>query len=123
MSNASMETVPKSLRNLRACLLCSLIKTIDQFDYDGCDNCEEYLHLKNNRDTIFDCTSSSFDGTISMMSPDDSWVAKWQGIKKFKPGVYAISVTGKLPNSIIRDLKASGVPYQSRDRSQKAGEQ
>ena len=29
---------------------------------DGCDNCEEYLRMKNNRDAVYDCTSSSFDG-------------------------------------------------------------
>uniref|UniRef100_H2ZEU0 Transcription elongation factor SPT4 n=1 Tax=Ciona savignyi TaxID=51511 RepID=H2ZEU0_CIOSA len=120
MANASMETVPKSLRNMRACLLCSLIKTLDQFEYDGCENCDEYLHMRGNRDMVYDCTSSSFDGLISMMAPDESWVAKWQRIKKFKPGCYAISVTGRLPSSIIRDLKASGVAYRSRDTSQKA---
>nr|NP_001071824.1 SPT4 protein [Ciona intestinalis]BAE06712.1 Ci-SPT4 [Ciona intestinalis] len=120
MANASMETVPKSLRNMRACLLCSLIKTMDQFEYDGCDNCDEYLHMRGNRDMVYDCTSSSFDGIISMMAPDESWVAKWQRIKKFSPGCYAISVTGRLPSSMIRDLKANGVVYRSRDTSQKA---
>ena len=39
-----------------------LFQTIDQFEFDGCDNCDEYLHMKNNRDAVYDCTSSSFDG-------------------------------------------------------------
>lgn len=34
------------------------------------------------------------------------------------PGCYAVSVTGKLPMHIIRELKARGVEYVSRDRSQ-----
>ncbi|NXS23434.1 SPT4H factor, partial [Mystacornis crossleyi] len=34
---------------------------------------------------------------IAMMSPEDSWVSKWQRISTFKPGVYAVSVTGRLP--------------------------
>ncbi|GBM18862.1 Transcription elongation factor SPT4 [Araneus ventricosus] len=58
----SLESIPKELRNLRACLLCSMIKTFDQFEYDGCDNCEEYLNMKGNRDMVAECTSSTFDG-------------------------------------------------------------
>ncbi|VCX41670.1 unnamed protein product, partial [Gulo gulo] len=93
----ALETVPKDLRHLRACLLCSLVKTIDQFEYDGCDNCDAYLQMKGNREMVYDCTSSSFDGIIAMMSPEDSWVSKWQRVSNFKPGVYAVSVTGRLP--------------------------
>lgn len=37
-------------------------QTFDQFEYDGCENCEEYLHMKKNRDAVYECTSSSFDG-------------------------------------------------------------
>ena len=46
-------------------------------------------------------------------------VAKWQRIEKFTPGMYAISVNGRLPNSIVREIKASGVHPRSRDTSQK----
>ena len=47
------------------CVMCVLIlQTIDQFEFDGCENCEEYLHMKNNRDTVYECTSSSFDGFV-----------------------------------------------------------
>ncbi|GBP47566.1 Transcription elongation factor SPT4 [Eumeta japonica] len=77
----SLDTVPKDLRGLRACLVCSLVKTFDQFEYDGCDNCEEFLRMKNNKDNVYDCTSSNFDGMIAVMSPEDSWVCKWQRIK------------------------------------------
>ena len=98
----SLETVPKDLRHLRSCLLCSLVKTIDQFEYDGCDNCEAYLQLKGNREMVYECTSSSFDGVISMITPEDSWVAKWQRISNFKPGVYAVTVTGRLPPGMCR---------------------
>ncbi|OXB54802.1 hypothetical protein ASZ78_013374 [Callipepla squamata] len=58
----ALETVPKDLRHLRACLLCSLVKTLEQFEYDGCDNCDAYLQMKGNREMVYDCTSSSFDG-------------------------------------------------------------
>ncbi|XP_010720173.1 transcription elongation factor SPT4 [Meleagris gallopavo] len=90
-------------------------QTLEQFEYDGCDNCDAYLQMKGNREMVYDCTSSSFDGIIAMMSPEDSWVSKWQRISNFKPGVYAVSVTGRLPQGIVRELKSRGVAYKSRD--------
>ncbi|XP_015124570.1 transcription elongation factor SPT4 [Diachasma alloeum] len=114
-----METVPKDLRGLRACMVCSLIKTFDQFEMDGCENCDEFLRLKNNKDNVFDCTSSNFDGMIAAMSPEDSWVCKWQRINRFTKGVYAISVSGRLPPNIIRDMKSRGIVYRPRDTSQR----
>jgi len=116
---AYLETVPKSLRGLRACLVCSIIKTADQFDTDGCDNCEEYLHLRHNREKVYACTSSSFDGMIALMVPQESWVAKWQRIRNCRPGCYAISVTGKLPITIKQDLARNSVAIRNRDTSVK----
>ncbi|KAK0087222.1 hypothetical protein PV325_001464 [Microctonus aethiopoides] len=115
-----METVPKDLRSLRACLSCALIKTFDQFELDGCDNCDEILRLKNSKEHIMEYTSSNFDGMIAVMSPEDSWVCKWQHINRnASKGVYAISVTGRLPMAIIREMKSRGIAYISRDRSQR----
>lgn len=37
-------------------------QTFEQFEFDGCDNCEEFLRLKGNKDNIIDCTSNNFDG-------------------------------------------------------------
>ncbi|XP_053728775.1 transcription elongation factor SPT4 isoform X1 [Synchiropus splendidus] len=95
------------------------VYTIDQFEYDGCDNCESFLQMKGNREMVYECTSSSFDGVIAQMSPEDSWVAKWQRIGNFKPGVYAVSVTGRLPPGVVRELKSRGVIYKSRDTAVK----
>ncbi|XP_005093709.1 transcription elongation factor SPT4-A [Aplysia californica] len=115
----SLETVPKDLRNLRACLLCSLVKTFEQFEFDGCENCDEYLHMKNNSDAVYECTSANFDGLIAMMSPEDSWVAKWQRVERFTKGCYAVSVTGALPPGIVRELRAKGRAYNPRDVSER----
>lgn len=52
----SVDMIPRDLRNLRACLLCSLIKTMDQFEQDGCDNCERVLHMKGEPDKVYECT-------------------------------------------------------------------
>ncbi|XP_023016775.1 transcription elongation factor subunit spt4 [Leptinotarsa decemlineata] len=112
-----LPTIPKDLRGLRACLMCSLIKSVDQFEKEGCDNCEEFLSMKDNIDNVVDCTSKNFEGMISMLTPGDSWVAKWQRINHFCKGVYAISVSGRLPNSIVRELRSRGIIYKSRDTS------
>ncbi|KAB7493706.1 UNVERIFIED_CONTAM: hypothetical protein RMT77_006821 [Armadillidium vulgare] len=114
-----METIPKDLRGLRACLVCSLVKTLDMFEADGCENCDDFLHLKQNREAVHDCTSSNFDGLIAMMSPEDSWVAKWQRITNCVKGMYAISVSGRLPPSVVREMKSRGIKYRSRDATQK----
>ncbi|PAA92071.1 hypothetical protein BOX15_Mlig013257g3, partial [Macrostomum lignano] len=113
------ETVPNELRNLRACMICGLIKTFTQFEVDGCDNCEDFLSLKDNKDMVYDCTSANFDGMIGLMSPDDSWVARWQRISKFQKGIYAVSVSGTLPRHVQRMLSERGVPYRSLDVSEK----
>jgi len=112
-----MDTVPKDLRNLRACLVCSLIKTFEQFEFDGCDNCDEFLRIRNNRENVYACTSANFDGMIAVINPEESWVCKWQRIGRFTKGVYAISVSGKLPMGIQREMKSRSIIYRNRDVS------
>ena len=74
---ATVDSVPKDLRQLRACLVCSLIKSFDQFERDGCDNCESVLTLRRNRDNVYDCTSANVEGMIASCKPEDSWVCRW----------------------------------------------
>ena len=38
---------------------------------------------QRNRDNVYDCTSSNFEGMIASCKPEDSWVCKWQRISKF----------------------------------------
>uniref|UniRef100_A0A7E4V497 Transcription elongation factor SPT4 n=1 Tax=Panagrellus redivivus TaxID=6233 RepID=A0A7E4V497_PANRE len=113
------ETVPTDLRQLRACLVCSLVKTFDQFVKDGCDNCEDFLAMRNDSERVSEATSSNFNGMIGAMDNEQSWVCKWQKINHKCAGVYAISVTGSLPSDLIRDLRALKINYQpsQRDRS------
>ena len=117
----SIETVPTDLHNLRACLICSLVKTANQFAMDGCDNCERFLGLKGDMDKCMECTSANFDGMIAVCQPNDSWVCKWQKINKKCPGVYANSVSGSLPKVVIQELKQLGIKYKpgQRDKSVK----
>lgn len=86
--------MPKS-RNNRACLLCSIIQSGQDFRLHGCPNCESFLsvclplschhwpslyvlQLQDNQDRVLSCTSQYFDGMIALIDPADSWVAKWQ---------------------------------------------
>lgn len=114
---SSMQTVCRDLRQMRACLSCSLIKTVDQFEADGCENCDSFLQMKKDREAVYDCTSANFDGMVAAMDPQDSWVCKWQRTNQFVKGIYAISVSGELPKDVIREMKSKKIPYVSRDRS------
>ena len=40
------------------------LQTVDQFEMDGCENCDSFLHMKDNRDHVFECTSNNFDGLV-----------------------------------------------------------
>ena len=113
----SNDALPKNLKHLRACMVCSLVKTLDQFEKDGCDNCEAVLHFRSNRENVYDCTSTNFDGLVASCIPRDSWVCKWQRITKFTTGLYAISVHGRLPSSIVSLLRKAGYAYKRRDTS------
>eukprot|EP01111_Echinosteliopsis_oligospora_P002167 TRINITY_DN1315_c0_g1_i1.p2 TRINITY_DN1315_c0_g1~~TRINITY_DN1315_c0_g1_i1.p2 ORF type:complete len:113 (-),score=14.60 TRINITY_DN1315_c0_g1_i1:439-777(-) len=108
----SADIVPTDLRHLRACIVCSLIKTYDQFESDGCENCDEFISQYSTR--VAQCTTTSFEGMIAMMIPSESWVAKWQRIVKYTPGMYAIAVHASLPRPVERELHAAGVKYQPR---------
>ena len=44
----------------------------------------------------------------------------WSFSDRNQKGCYAISVTGRLPAGIVRELKTNGITYRSRDTSQKS---
>eukprot|EP01098_Paradermamoeba_levis_P014338 TRINITY_DN680_c0_g1_i2.p2 TRINITY_DN680_c0_g1~~TRINITY_DN680_c0_g1_i2.p2 ORF type:complete len:121 (-),score=23.63 TRINITY_DN680_c0_g1_i2:198-560(-) len=108
------EVLPIEFKRLRACLFCALIKTEQQFKENGCENCP-FLEMKNDTDRVERCTSNSFEGMVAMMNAEDSWVARWQRIPAhFKHGCYALSVNGRLPGEIVKNLERSGIKYQPR---------
>jgi transcription elongation factor SPT4 len=110
-----MERIPET-RKQRACLLCSMVKSLDQFYRQGCENCEEVLSLKQDQDRIMDCTSSQFEGLIALMN-EKSWVGRWQRIDKFHKGIYAVQVSGRLPVDVEEMLMDRGIKYRVRDGS------
>ena len=65
-------------RQLRACLLCSIIQSPAEFKRNGCPNCEEIMQMKQSQDRVASCTTTHFDGVIAVIDPESSWVARWQ---------------------------------------------
>lgn len=95
--------------------MCNLIKTPQQFQVNGCENCT-FLRLNEDPEAIEQCTTTNFDGMIAMMNPEKSWVAKWQRMKKtLVPGCYAIAVHGRLPSHVVAQLDELGIKYKPRE--------
>ncbi|KAJ8598143.1 hypothetical protein CTAYLR_007414 [Chrysophaeum taylorii] len=98
---------PTSMQGLRSCLRCGLIKNFNQFYEHGCENCP-FLELPERQDRVERCTTSDFEGMFSMMKPEDSWVARWEGLTSFYPGIYALRIFGVLPDEVdamLQDLQ------------------
>ena len=80
MSEQPAATIPTNARakQLRACLLCSIIQSPVDFRRNGCPNCEEIMQMKQSQDRVASCTTTHFDGVIAVIDPESSWVARWQ---------------------------------------------
>mmetsp|Transcript_5530 Transcript_5530/g.15439 ORF Transcript_5530/g.15439 Transcript_5530/m.15439 type:complete len:128 (-) Transcript_5530:249-632(-) len=110
---------------LRACLKCTLLKTFHQFIDEGCDNCEDQLEFAGSQDRVEQCTTTDYVGQVAVINPQSSWVAKWQRLQDFKPGYYAIHVTGELPEEIAEKLRDAGAIVRAKPYAEvaKAGTQ
>ncbi|XTI89999.1 putative transcriptional elongation protein Spt4 [Cenococcum geophilum] len=104
-------------RNLRACMVCSVVQTHARFMTAGCPNCEPFLELAGSADAIAECTSQVFDGLITVAETKKSWVARWQRLEGYAPGVYAVKVEGTLPEEVIIAVENAGIKYVPRDGS------
>ena len=94
----SKYTYPKELKKLKACVDCHLVKTLPQFQKEGCDNCKFKGNILNEKLT------SKFKGLIAITDPKKSWSAKYLGKRKKNkiynnyfidnliPGFYCLSI-------------------------------
>jgi transcription elongation factor SPT4 len=109
---------PGQQRYLRACMVCSIVQTEARFRKEGCPNCEDFLRLAGSPEAIQDCTSQVFEGLITLANPAKSWVAKWQRLDSYVPGVYATKVSGILPEEVIDTMESEAriqyIPYVQR---------
>jgi transcription elongation factor SPT4 len=93
-----------------------MIKTLDQFQDQGCDNCARLLNIREDKERVLTTTSSRVSGFIAMMDPSKSWVARYQRLQpSFVPGVYAVSVKGALTEDVAELLDEANYQYVSRD--------
>ncbi|KAI0056800.1 transcription initiation Spt4 [Artomyces pyxidatus] len=104
-------------KQLRACLLCSIIQTPVDFRRTGCPNCEELMQMKGSPDRIQMCTTTYFDGIIAVIDPENSWVARWQRTAKYVRGMYAVRVKGRIPEDVEAELESRGIKYRPRDQT------
>ena len=81
-------------RSLRACLVCAIIQPASKFNGQGCPNCEDFLGMRGNVDRVQECTSQVFEGTITLNGIEGSWVARYQRLEGYQPGIYAVKVVG-----------------------------
>jgi transcription elongation factor SPT4 len=102
-------------RSSRACLVCSVVLPQSKFIQNGCPNCEDFLEMRGSQDVVEDCTSEVFEGVMFLTphAAQDSWVAKWQRLQGYQPGLYAVKVNGivslsffLLPDSAIGERMA-----------------
>lgn len=108
---------PNQHRHMRACMVCSIVRTQQQFQISGCPNCEHFLELAGNSEAISECTSQVFEGLISVADTSRSWVARYQRLEGYVTGVYATQVEGILPEDVLAQVEAAGVNYVQRDGS------
>ncbi|KAF2640710.1 transcription initiation Spt4 [Massarina eburnea CBS 473.64] len=108
---------PNQQRHMRACMVCAVVRTESQFKAHGCPNCEAFLELAGNTDAIQDCTSQVFEGLMTVSDTSKSWVARWQRLEGYVPGVYAVQVEGVLGEDYVAAAEAAGVHYVPRDGS------
>ncbi|KAF2118965.1 transcription elongation factor spt-4 [Lophiotrema nucula] len=104
-------------RYMRACMVCSIVRTEQQFKTSGCPNCESFLELTNNGEAIHECTSQVFEGLMTIADTNKSWVARYQRLEGYVPGVYAVQVEGVLPEEVIVAAENAGINYIPRDGS------
>ncbi|KAI1429558.1 transcription elongation factor spt-4 [Xylaria sp. FL1777] len=117
---------PGQQRYTRACMVCSIVMTQAVSHQsvlphcgtltEGCPNCP-FLELRGNTDALESCTSTVFEGLMTIADPKKSWVAKWQRLDTYVPGVYAAKVSGSIPEDIRNGLIEDGHVLIPRDGS------
>ncbi|KAF2462438.1 putative transcriptional elongation protein Spt4 [Lineolata rhizophorae] len=117
MSATTAYVGPNQQRSLRACMVCSIVQLQGRFMSRGCPNCDDFLGMRGSQDTVSECTSQVFEGLITVADPKTSWVARWQRLDNYVPGVYATKVVGALSEEAIAAAEGAGIKYIPRDGS------
>ena len=113
IAELAQAVVPNSLKHIRACMRCGLLKTQQQFYEDGCENCP-FLDMQDNMEMVLSTTTAFYEGHAAITDPTASWAARWIRVDAHLPGVYAIVVTGQLDQDIEEDLENRGIRWRCR---------
>mmetsp|Transcript_30297 Transcript_30297/g.66637 ORF Transcript_30297/g.66637 Transcript_30297/m.66637 type:complete len:138 (-) Transcript_30297:205-618(-) len=113
VADLAQASVPSAVRGIRACKRCGLLKTLDQFVENGCENCP-FLEMVDDPEKCNICTTAFYEGQAAVMDPRESWVAKWLRVDNYLPGVYAITVTGQFDKEIEEELENRGCRWRCR---------
>ena len=98
------EIIPETMKSLRCCKICGLIKDEHQFLKDGCENC---IELFGKDESLF---TAQFTGIMSLLRPDRSYLARCFGMKKdYHVGLYAVSCSEMLEDKYIRIARRNGI--------------
>ncbi|CEH14565.1 Transcription elongation factor SPT4 [Ceraceosorus bombacis] len=90
-------SLKKEGKALRACKGCLFLQKGSEFMAKGCPNCEDVLQMQQSRDAVEDYTTTQFEGGAAIISPRESWVARFMRLDRKIPGMYAMSCSAKLP--------------------------
>ena len=110
----TLVVIPKDLRRLRCCLRCHLIKNMDQFVAEGCENCPELSGMKGSQERVNEMTTDKYHGFVSLIETDinKSWVARYlagtdyvQGEKERVAGVYAVKVFEEMESDVEAEIE------------------
>jgi len=93
LSECAAPPIELSAKNTRACQSCGLVKTFEQFLESGCENCMN-IPMVDDRASVSDNTTQQYSGLISIHDQSSSWAAKWLRKRNYKPGCYALDVSG-----------------------------
>lgn len=93
---------PSSIKNMRACIRCRIIMSKDQFIQLGCPTCRNDLRMQEDEGRVLACTTTDFQGYISMLKPG-SFVSRFTGLERRRPGLYALTVNSQIPENILNE--------------------
>jgi transcription elongation factor SPT4 len=78
--------------------------------------------MRSSQEAVAELTSQVFEGLICLSDPSKSWVAKWQRLTQYVPGVYAVKIVGRLPDDVVQGLEEQGIKYVPRDGGEEGEE-
>ena len=70
--------------------------------------------MRDDADKCNNYTSAFYEGACGVMTPNESWAAKWLRIDQYLPGVYALSVTGQFDRDTEEELENRGIRWRCR---------